>query len=471
MTYSHGYLTPGVPRPAPAGALSAGARGVAAAPAVAAERSVSSLAKWAVGFAIFLSISRMHQFILPLGIIRAPFLSLLFATVVLLGETNRWKPNHALKHWIWKGIGVLVVIAVVGAPFGIFPGRSVSFLIDFYSRTIWIAILTYAVARTTQGARFIARTFMFAGIAAVLLALKIGRIDNAGRLAGGFSYDPNDIALVANVTLPLVYWYCVDKANKFRWLVALSLIPLLMVIIRSGSRGGFLGLAAVVAGMIFLGFHRVSPRLRRTSIVVATLAIASFPLLPGSYRERVATIFGEEDYNMTSSSGRWEVWKRGLRYAITHPLTGVGIDNFRTAEGKLSGLAEERQREGRGLKWSAAHNSFVQVFAELGLIAGMAFVVLIFKSTWHLMVKIGKATRAQGPNADLLGPLLGVSMLAFAVSGFFLSFAYYDIAYILLALASAILLRMLGMPSRRGRRAGSAAPFAPTPRYPVVRPS
>lgn len=433
-----GVAPPGV---RPRASLAQRGRQRASAMLGAVERDVSPMARWAVGLAIFLSVSRLHQFIRPLGIIKAPFLLSIVATVLLLTQTPIWKPGQLFGHWIWKCLLILIVFALLSVPMGIFPGHAFDFIKDAFSRAIWIAILVYAVARTRKGARFIGLTLGLAGFTAAVLALRLGRHDSEGRLSGGYTYDSNDLALIACVTLPFVYWYAVEKKNKYRWFVAATAIPLLSVIIKSGSRGGFLGLAAIVLGTLVLGIHNVSPRLRKISILLVVCSLASIPLLPADYRARIVSIADtDEDYNVTSKTGRLEVWKRGMQYAKDYPIAGVGIDNFPTAEGR-SDIAVERHRAGRGMKWSAAHNSYLQVIAELGFIAGTVFPIMIFGTIFQLLIKLGSRTRKEGPGADLLGPLLGVSLLSYSVAGFFLSFAYYDIVYVMLALASAILVR------------------------------
>jgi len=74
----------------------------------------------------------------------------------------------------------------------------------------------------------------------------------------------------------------------------------------------------------------------------------------------------EEDYNRTAEEGRVKIWKRGIGYMMLHPVFGVGAANFPVAEGTISPLAG-RTEVGLGVKWGAAHDSFVQIGAELGI--------------------------------------------------------------------------------------------------------
>jgi len=435
---------------------------------------VSTTAQWLVGAVILLTVSRLHQFFTPLGVIRAPFLMSLAALVSLATSTHRWRPGDLSKHWIPRGFGLIAAIAIIGVASSIYPGRSVDFLNQAYSRALLIGIMTWAVARTERGALFVARSLTVAGILAAVLALKAGR--GGARLSGAASYDANDLALVAAVTVPLAMWWLLDRRNSFRWLVGASIPILILVVVRSDSRGGFLGLAAVVACLLFLTGPRMPPVLRRVSIAAAVLAVLSFPFLPAEYRGRIASIGAENDYNMTSVRGRKAVWTRGMGYALANPILGVGIANFRTAEG-WSQPAQEAADAGRGWKWSAAHNSFIQITAELGFIAGLTFLWLVIRSIAQLLARGRRhgGPRTRGP-PDLLAPMLGLSLVAYAVSGFFLSFAYYDLVYILFGLAAAVLSRPAApsgrrIPQGRGRPAPRGG-MSRVPGFPAaVRPS
>jgi len=56
-----------------------------------------------------------------------------------------------------------------------------------------------------------------------------------------------------------------------------------------------------------------------------------------------------------------------MGYMVARPFLGVGANAFPQAEGRFSAYGRERQAAGRGVRWAAAHNSFVQVGAEPGV--------------------------------------------------------------------------------------------------------
>jgi O-antigen ligase len=76
------------------------------------------------------------------------------------------------------------------------------------------------------------------------------------------------------------------------------------------------------------------------------------------------------------------------------------------------------------VRWNAPHNSYVQIGAELGF---PGFVLYL--------AAIASAFAALRRSGGDLAPALTASLLGFAVGSFFLSLAYSDMLYTLVALA------------------------------------
>lgn len=416
--------------------------------AAAPLRGVTNTASWLVAMLVFLSISRFHDEIGALAALRTPMLLSLLSMLVLGSQTPRWRPRDLKRHWLPRAVGVTAVIAIVGVPFGIYPGHSFFFLKDAFLRTLLVGVMVWAVCRTPRGTIRIARTVALACVTTAALAMFRGRVDSAGRLSASSMYDPNDLSLICVLGLPLVLWLMADLTAKRRWMLAPAIPLLVLVIVRTDSRGGFLGLAAVAIGFLLLSVRKTTRRAQRVSRLAVLLCVVAVPFAPPDYRERIRTIFSdEEDYNRTSETGRIAIWKRGMGYAFDRPIFGVGIDNFSTAEGLLSDVARARL-PGQGFKWSATHNSFVQAWAELGLIAGTSFLVAVWGAPFAL-VRRRRGNRQPSTSDDELAPFLALGLLGMATTAVFLSVAYYDVVYVNLALATGILER---------RRAMDAAP-------------
>ena len=94
------------------------------------------------------------------------------------------------------------------------------------------------------------------------------------------------------------------------------------------------------------------------------------------------------------------------------------------------------QQYGIGVRWNAPHNSFIQVGAELG-VPGLVLFVGMIASTFvalRRLVRRRPAPIEASPASRALIQALTASLIGFVVGAFFLSLAYSEILYTLVAL-------------------------------------
>ena len=328
----------------------------------------------------------------------------------------------------------LVVLAVVEVPLSLLPGMSLQTAIKDLAPTV---VLMAGVAATTNRP---VNAYQMAGVqvagALVFSWIVLTRfsIGTAGRLGNLIYYDANDLGLVLVCTLPMVEWFATQSKSIATRLAALITAGiLLLTIVKTGSRGAFLGLIAVVAYSVF--FKRSAPIRRRLTLgILVALALAGAGTT--QYWSMMNTILHPtKDYNWAGNSqtGRMDVWKRGIGYMLDHPITGIGVNAFARAEGTLSPLAA-RQAYGVGLKWSAAHNSFVQVGAEMGVPGLAAFLALLLGGLVRARQAVTLGSSMGDGRAAAMGDALAASIVGFLVSGFFLSEAYHSYIYLVIGI-------------------------------------
>jgi len=228
----------------------------------------------------------------------------------------------------------------------------------------------------------------------------------------GLFGDPNDLAMLLNVTLPFILYYCFT--SKYKTLPILGIIIIVCAIILTYSRGGFLGLCAVTIGFLVL-----KERNRGRHILLIVLAALLFwSLAPDSYKNRILTISKEAqvDEKLGEYPGRLQAWIELLPKGMKNPVLGVGAGCSIYIAGTERG------------DWVSLHNSFLQVFLESGLI-GFIFYVSIFLSQYkqYRYVK-RKYSNVLNNNIERFKFTL-LSLLAFAVTAFFLPQAYSPILY------------------------------------------
>jgi O-antigen ligase len=336
----------------------------------ASARTPAGVLIFRVSLALFLAIAvaRMHDFISVLEYFRPGKLLVLPLLLTLVVALPRWQLFAAMRTTAAKCVAVMVAIAVLSIPLALWPSNSAHvFAQALIPSLVLFAVIAVGFAdRRTAG--FCILFFVLAvGIDA--LYLLVGPAPTkAGRPYIGPALDPNDSAALFVTTLPWAMLLLSDRGA--RRLVGLAVAILLAAgVVATGSRGGVVGL--VVVGLLLV-VHAERKR-RWTYVLVVAVCAAAFALTADEARRaRFETIFApKKDYNMTEREGRIQVWQRGLRYMATHPVLGVGLDNFDIAEGVLG--HEGSVRRG-GIRYTAAHNAFIQVGAELGVIGLAAFL-------------------------------------------------------------------------------------------------
>lgn len=276
----------------------------------------------------------------------------------------------------------------------------------------------------------------------VLLALYIAVKTILGKGTAGSSFlgDPNDVSLLLNVMLPFVLCMFVYEQRTLLKVTYLG-ISLVCVagIVTTASRGGFVGLLAVMS-VIWL----MSPRKVLALVLVSLLAISTYELAPSQYWNRMSTI---ESTNEGTAKGRLDSWQAAWSMFKDHPL-GVGGGNFPVR------FPEYQPRSFTHNMWGrAAHSLWFTLLSELG-VPGAILYALLFRANWRSLWRLHHLERDQHPFAYLLSIAFLASLAGFFASGTFISVLYYPHYWYLSAMIVA---------SER-----SLAPILPGPGAPAV---
>ena len=358
---------------------------------------------------------------------------------------------QSLSQPLTRWLAAFILITVLSIPVGLAPGFSLSFITDDYGKTVMFTLMVIAGVRSLADVRRLLAVNIIGAVLYTATLLRVGSVGGDGRLVNAFYYDPNDLAMFLAGSLPLAIYFVYRPLGLYRRLLVLGAAALFLeTIVVSGSRGGFLGLVTVVVGLLT---NRALRGWRRFAIVGG---IALVMVIAGSagYWDKIASIaHPEDDYNVKSQSGRVEVWKRGLGYMAERPILGVGANGFFIAEGKISPMARQRIY-GKGWKWSAPHNSFVEVGAEIGipgLIVYLCMLASAFGAAWRLRRPVpGPGGR---PADSLLGQSFAIALGGLIVSSFFVSQAYAAFSHAVLGMLIGASTPVLASPALLRRRA------------------
>jgi O-antigen ligase len=389
---------------------------------------------------ILTSVGRIHQLFGALEPFHLAVVSALASVGLLLANRDPARQiGTALATPLPRWMIALFAWSALSVPGAVWPGGAFAQVLEFGKALGMSLVVVAAVRHGRDVARLATVYFVSAAVYAVVV---LGRFHVGGgddwRLANLMYYDANDFAAFAVSAIPLGLYVALRRGPVSARVAAIVGIGALGVsFIWAGSRGGFL--ASLVAGVYFLFRFkgvRASRRLFAVGVAAAGLASTASPEFWAQMRTIAAP---QGDYNVTGETGRWEVWKRGIGYMVTNPIVGVGAGDFNTAEGMLSSLAS-RAEYGTGVKWSEAHNTYVQVGAELGIPGLLIFLGMllgVFRAL-SAATRVSRAPDTFDADRDLLAQSMSLAFVGFLVGAFFLSLAYREPLYTLLALAAAL---------------------------------
>lgn len=236
-----------------------------------------------------------------------------------------------------------------------------------------------------------------------------------------FLTENNTLAVAALMILPMM-WY-LRKWSESAWLrhgLTAGMILTPLSVIASYSRG------ALVTSLAILAFLATRGR-RAMAAFAAVLVIAAavVPLLPEKWFSRMETI---ENYEQDGSAmARLGVWQMAITIAEDR-WQGAGFNPWRAE------LVARYGNENTHPKGHSAHSIYFSMLAEHGWI-GLGLFLSLLALTWRTAGSLRQGTSdvAQLQWLGDLGQAIQVSLVAFMVGGAFLSIAYFDLFWHLVA--------------------------------------
>jgi putative inorganic carbon (hco3(-)) transporter len=356
-----------------------------------------------------------------------PLVKIVAISALLIYIGSKISAGERLSVWTLE-MTMLVVIAALGLlfmPIAVSPPHSMAVLTDVYLKTVIIFILMVNLIDTRQRIFSLWKLVVVCGAALGLGAIRSymkGEFTMRGLriegLVGGMFENPNDLATALNLLLPFAIALTVISKGLARLFFLGCAAVLTVGILVTLSRGGFLGLLAVCVVLLWkLGRGR-----RMKTILVAALICGTlFAVMPGGYGARITTIFNTEQDQTGSAQQRRELMERAAMIAIKRPLIGVGMGNFHIYS----------------IHAKPAHNAYLEIAAELGVMGLIAYLILIFAPLRSLN-RIERQTRGKRSKSAWEMYWLSVSIqaafIAYMVCSLFASiqylwYLYYTAAY------------------------------------------
>jgi putative inorganic carbon (HCO3(-)) transporter len=332
--------------------------------------------------------------------------TLLVAVVEFLVWRRPVRPFATIQSWIFVMFAVLVMgsflitgssVPLEESPFGNWS----SFLLLFFTASVLLTSrrrLRWVLLATVGGVAF----------ASLHLIREWQNGDMAAGLRPGWvTGDPNYFALSALLCLPL--GLLLAQQRRARWERIFYMVCggiTLLALTLAGSRGGFLGL--LISGLVLAW----PSRRRAQYLTLGALLLGALVILaPTSPLTRfVQPTYSDEE----SNNYRTALFFAGLRMFEDNFLIGVGVGNFKRFVGNYGEPGQEHLE-------AVAHDTYLEVGAELGIFGLLAFVATLYFSWWTLR-RLRRQMRggrdpfifaaARGVEAGLIGACVAIFFLS-----------------------------------------------------------
>jgi O-antigen ligase len=408
------------------------------------------------------TISRVHQHYPALTKLRPALILVLASAGYAYLHPVFLTRARIFKLWPMRLVMALAVLSCCSAAFGISLGRSASFILDSYGKTLLYGfVMALSIRHVRDLYTFVWAYVVSCGILSFfsifVFGLRTASHSYVARLNDLYTYDSNDLGVIMMIGLALSLLLLLVVRGGRRWLVLVNLVAICAAIARSGSRGAFIGFA--VTGLAALFVVNSVPATRRTLLLLVAVLSLAIGAPPGYWKQMGTLLQPQEDYNFSSRDGRKALFERGLGYVAQYPIFGLGIDNFARAECTIS---PKIATIGNGrLRCTVPHNSYVQAGTELGIPGFFVWVALVIGgivAPLRLRRRLPKWWR-RGTEVQrfLYGAtsFLPLAMLGFAVTSFFVSFAWMDPLYLLAAFLTGFYVSLRAYLNEAGAAAGS----------------
>jgi O-antigen ligase len=226
----------------------------------------------------------------------------------------------------------------------------------------------------------------------------------AGYRPGWVTGDSNYFTASAIVGLQFGFMFLGKQHAWWERVFAAGCIAASLVAITLGaSRGGFIGLAVSILFQIWRSPHRV-----RYLVVAVLLAGLLFALLPQSPLER---LLYPNASDVSAANARLLAWGAAWKMICAHPILGIGLGNFKPLMATYVHTEES----------SIAHNTYLEVAAEMG-IPGLLVFLLLLLASWIALQQVRRralsigapfiAETAHALQAGMLGFWVAIAMVS-----------------------------------------------------------
>ncbi|MBI3977133.1 MAG: O-antigen ligase family protein [Chloroflexi bacterium] len=306
-------------------------------------------------------------------------------------------------------------------------------------RVLWIVLLAGSVMSALAVYQGITHDYQnsFGGMMAAKGSFFAADSEVWRRRPAGPVGDTNFFAQILVVLVPIgIFQALAERRPVLRLAAALASVLIVAGVMVTYSRG-----AAIALGVSFIAIaYLLRVRLYYLLIGAVVLAVAVSALAP-DYLRRIessaqgALMVGSGGAGVQDASIKGRITEMASAWYVflDHPWLGVGPDNFGPYYLDYADAVGLRVRT----RERAAHDLYLGVAAETGLLGLSAFVGILVAAVWQL-----RQVRRRDPGVrtelSLWAGAFTVALLGYLTAGLFLHLAFMRYFWLLLALAGAV---------------------------------
>ena len=116
-----------------------------------------------------------------------------------------------------------------------------------------------------------------------------------------------------------------------------------------------------------------------TIIPYVLVVFLNFSFTSSQNKGNLTSQLGDIEFTEQSSNGRFQYWSDAYNHIVDHPILGAGLGNW-----KIASISYGKEHvKGYTVPYHA-HNDFIHIFAEVGILGGIAYLSLFIMLTFFL---------------------------------------------------------------------------------------
>ncbi len=311
---------------------------------------------------------------------------------------------HFKNSWFLKCFAIFLICACLS----VFGANNFSLWVVNFSHVLIIALTVFNLSILFYGKKhlfyqvaffFSVAVFAqcFSQLYSVFHNTKLS--DLAGQLSmmKGNTGNINIFSASVNVKIPFLILGLLHFKDWKQWFSGVALFLGTTVVLLLGSRASYLGLIFIILFTVFYLFYKTesikSSSVKLTILILPMILSFLFvnvltnanksALRSSGITGRLASI--TDNSKGSSVWSRLKYWEIGGKMITAHPIFGVGMGNWR-----IESLPYETQDFDNLMISEHAHNDFIEIAAENGILAGVAYLamfILLFVINFRIVLK------------------------------------------------------------------------------------